>query len=143
LIVRQPKLIGSLAAVSLLTFGGTALAVGPAAHLAALKDCGRLSVAFGGVGKPPKGVPSGANPEIDAFRVSGQLGCKTVRSVMQAYENNASSTLTANKPPAPGWSCKYNRKAQGAVCRMGANVIEDQLVWKKHGRLVGPKPHKP
>jgi hypothetical protein len=132
-----------IAAASLLTLTGSAIASG-APTRSALKDCGRLAAGIGGVGKLPSGVPAGSTPQVDAFRVSGKLSCTTVRSVMQAFENNATSTLTINKPPAAGWStCKYSTKAQGYVCRMGKNVIEDQLVWKKSGKTVGPGPRRP
>jgi hypothetical protein len=107
------------------------------------KDCGRISVGIGGFGQQPSGVPAGSVPQVNAFRVSGHLDCKTVHSVMQRFENNASSTLTINKPPAPGWTCKFNKKAQGYVCTRGPNVIEDQVVWKLHGTRVGPLPRTP
>jgi hypothetical protein len=114
-----------------------------AAAKATPKDCGKLEVGFGGVGKLPKGVPAKAKPEIDAFRVRGKLGCKTVRSVMQAYEHNQMSTLTQGKPPAPGWSCKFDHKVAGDVCKKGTNEIEDQFVYKLHGKIVGPRPRTP
>jgi hypothetical protein len=119
---------------------------GPVSNAAARtqpKDCGRLAAGIGGVGHLPSGVPAGSVPQVDAFRVSGHLTCKTVHSVMQSFENNASSTLTINKPPAPGWTCKFNKKAQGYVCKKGPNVIEDQIVWKLHGTRVGPLPRTP
>jgi hypothetical protein len=106
------------------------------------KDCGKLTT--GGFGGPlPKGIPSGSVPQLHAFRVSGSLSCKTVHSVMQKFENNAKSTLTINKPPAPGWKCKFNKKARGYVCKMGKDVIEDQTVYKLNGKTVGPAPRTP
>jgi hypothetical protein len=62
---------------------------------------------------------------------------------MQKFENNASSTLTINKPPAPGWACKFDHKAEGYVCRKAKNVIEAQVVYKLHGTTVGPPPRTP
>jgi hypothetical protein len=107
------------------------------------KDCGRLAAGIGGTGHLPSGVPAGSTPQADAFRVGGSLSCGTVRSVMQSFENNASSLLTIGTPPAPGWACKFSHKAQNFVCRKGPNVIESQLVWKLHGKTVGPPPRTP
>ena len=107
------KRLRLLAAASVLTLGATTVASAAPTH-GALKDCGTLEVSFGGFGNLPKGVPTGSTPQEHAFRVSGNLGCTTVRSVMQTFENNATSTLTINKPPAPGWSkCTFSKKAQG------------------------------
>jgi hypothetical protein len=137
------KVLKVIAATSVLALGGAGIASGTPTR-SALKDCGRLAAGIGGTGKLPKGVPAGSTPQADAFRVSGSLSCSTVRSVMQVFENNATSLATINKPPAAGWSsCKFSAKAQGYVCRMGKNVIEDQLVWKKHGKTVGPGPRRP
>jgi hypothetical protein len=132
-----------------LLVGSAALAsgiCGPASNAAARvqpKDCGKLAAGIGGFGHLPSGVPAGSVPQVDAFRVSGRLDCKTVHSVMQRFENNASSTLTINTPPAPGWTCRFNKRAQGYVCKKGSNVIEDQVVWKLRGTRVGPLPRTP
>lgn len=126
----------AMATAAVLAGGGTAAA---ATHL---KDCGRLNT--GGFGGPlPAGIPPGAAPSLHAYRVSGHLGCATVHSVMQKFEKNASSTLTINKPPAAGWKCRFSSHAKGYVCRKGADVIEDQIVWTLKGRKVGPAPKGP
>lgn len=134
------RTLGALAGSVALALGASGLASTAAARTK-LKDCGKLAAGIGG--GLPSGVPAGAVPEVHAFRVAGNLGCKTVHSVMQKFENNASSTLTINKPPAPGWSCKFNRKARGYVCKKGKDVFEDQVLYKLHGTTVGPQPHSP
>ena len=139
---RGRRTLGVLMGSAALALGASALASNAVARILP-KDCGRLAVGIGGFGHLPSGVPAGSVPEVDAFRVSGGLDCKTVHSVMQRFENNASSTLTINKPPAPGWTCKFNKKAQGYVCKKPPNVIEDQVVWKLHGTRVGPLPRTP
>lgn len=131
---------GAVAASVALALGAGGLASIAAASTKP-KDCGRLAAGIGG--PLPSGVPAGSVPEVHAFRVGGSLGCKTVHSVMQKFENNASSTLTINKTPAPGWTCKFNRKARGYVCRKGKDVIEDQVIYKLHGSPVGPRPRTP
>lgn len=135
--LRATGAIAAGACVALLAGAG-----GASAATAHLKDCGGLtSNGFGGA--PPAGVPAGARPSLRAFRVAGHLGCATVHSVMQKFENNAGSTLTLNKPPVPGWSCKFSTHARGYVCRKGANVIEEQIVWTLAGKRVGPRPKGP
>ena len=136
------RTLGVLVGSAALALGASGLASNAAARTQP-KDCGRLAVGLGGFGHLPRGVPAGSVPQVKAFRAGGRLGCKTVHSVMQRFENNASSTLTINKPPAPGWTCKFNKKAQGYVCKRGSNVIEDQVVWKLHGTRVGPLPRTP
>jgi hypothetical protein len=134
--LRATGAVAATACVALLASAGGASA---ATHL---KDGGKLTVGgFGG--RPPAGVPVGASPSLHAFRVSGHLGCGIVRSVMQKFETNSSSTLTANKPPAPGWTCKLNHHAKAYVCRKGTNAIEDQIVWTLGGHRVGPAPKGP
>lgn len=139
---RGGRTLGAVVGSAALTLGAS----GPVSNASARttpKDCGKLAVGIGGFGHLPSGVPAGSVPQVHAFRVSGGLGCKTVHAVMQTFENNASSTVTINKPPALGWSCKFNKKAQGYVCKKGPNVIEDQVVWKLHGNTVGPRPRTP
>lgn len=139
MMVRVRSLIVGVAAAALL-----AAVLAPASFAAShLVDCGKLTAAGGFGGPLPKGVPTGSTPSIHAFRVKGSLACGKVRSVMQAFEKNATSTLTINNPPAPGWKCSFSKKAEGYVCRSGGNVIEDQLVWKLHGQTVGPRPRTP
>ena len=129
-------LVAVLASLGVLLFGA---AVSGASTR--LLDCGKLTAGIGGPN--PKGVPTNATPEVRAFRVAGSLRCSTVHSVMQKFENNASSTLTFNLPPAPGWKCAFSSKARGYVCRNGRNVLEDQLVYKLHGHNVGPPLRSP
>jgi hypothetical protein len=132
----------SVAAVTLAAV--SALSIAPsAAGARALKDCGKLTVVSGFGGGLPKGVPVGSKPQLDGYRVSGSLSCKSVVRVLDAFEANASDASKLSEPPQPGWSpCNFISGA-GYACRKGNNVILVALVWLKGGKRVGPKPHAP
>lgn len=139
--MRKIRTIAVLAGSAVLALGASGL-VSTSEARTKPKDCGKLAVSGVG-GRLPSGVPAGSTPQVHAFRVNGSLSCKTVHSVMQRFEKNASSSLTINKPPAPGWTCKLNSKARGYVCKNGGNVIEEQIIYKLHGATVGPPPRTP